>query len=130
MTPLARRIDSLEEAYEFMLAYAATGAAEEDGRLRVFLGQLTTALDGLGDVARGQAERLPETIALPWTAFAAVLEADTARALSAVRLVAACRNVGSQLIDNLNANLHLRTVLTDLFLLDEILVAHGIDPTG
>jgi len=27
--------------------------------------------------------------------------------------------IGSQLVDNLNASLHLRTVLTDLFLIDE-----------
>jgi hypothetical protein len=52
-------------------------------------------------------------------AFLAVLKQDTANALAVVRLVLAQPRLSSQLIDNLNANIHLRTVLTDVFLLDE-----------
>jgi len=33
--------------------------------------------------------------------------------------------ISSQLIDNLNASIHLRALLTDLFLIDEILKLHS-----
>jgi hypothetical protein len=46
---------------------------------------------------------------------------DADAALAAVRLVAAQPGVSSQLIDNLNANIHLRALLTDLFLVDELI---------
>ncbi len=39
----------------------------------------------------------------------------------AVELVLAQPAISSQLIDNLNASIHLRALLTDLFLIDEIL---------
>ena len=42
-------------------------------------------------------------------------------ARAAVTLVLAQSSISSQLVDNLNASIHLRTVLTDLFLLDEVL---------
>jgi hypothetical protein len=38
-------------------------------------------------------------------------------------------SISSQLIDNLNASIHLRALLTDLFLLDEILRKH-VKPAG
>ena len=47
---------------------------------------------------------------------------------AAVRLALAVPSIGSQLIDNLNASIHVRTLLTDVFLLDEALKAatrHG-----
>jgi hypothetical protein len=53
--------------------------------------------------------------------FLDVLNADTARALAAMELVLAQPRISSQLIDNLNASLHVRTLLTDVFLIDEIL---------
>jgi len=37
--------------------------------------------------------------------------------------VAAQSSVSSQLIDNLNANIHFRALLTDLFLVDELIGA-------
>jgi hypothetical protein len=53
-----------------------------------------------------------------YQAFIAVLDRD---AQAALRLVLAQRSLSSQLVDNLNASIHLRTLLTDLFLIDEIL---------
>jgi hypothetical protein len=41
--------------------------------------------------------------------------------LAAIELVLAQPAIGSQLIDNLNASIHLRALLTDLFLIDEVL---------
>jgi len=54
-------------------------------------------------------------------AFFAAVDADARVALGAVRLVLARPDIGSQLVDNLNASIHLRALLTDLFVLDEAL---------
>ena len=50
-----------------------------------------------------------------------MLDRDARSALAAVRLVMAQPSISSQLIDNLNASIHVRALLTDLFLIDEIL---------
>ena len=39
-------------------------------------------------------------------------------------MVLAQPSISSQLVDNLNASIHLRALLTDLFLIDEVLKAH------
>jgi hypothetical protein len=55
--------------------------------------------------------------------FIAVLDRDARDSLAAIELVLAQPVISSQLIDNLNASIHLRALLTDLFLFDEILKA-------
>jgi hypothetical protein len=45
----------------------------------------------------------------------------TRDSLAAIEVVLAQPAISSQLIDNLNASIHLRALLTDLFLLGEIL---------
>jgi hypothetical protein len=119
-----QRIDAIESSYEFFLAYAAQGlttdqGAKSGGQLREFLGRLEAALDGLADhveQAVGGAEP-----AEPWRRMIETVRADAAAALAAVRLVSAQPGIGSQLVDNLNANIHLRALLTDLFLVDDLL---------
>ena len=49
----------------------------------------------------------------------AVLRQDVANARAVIRFVLAQRAIGSQIIDNLNASIHVRALLTDIFLLDE-----------
>jgi hypothetical protein len=49
-----------------------------------------------------------------------VLDRDASEALAAIELVLAQPSLSSQLIDNLNASIHVRALLTDLFLIDEI----------
>lgn len=120
---LRRRIDAIEEAYEFFLAYAAQGAtgdaaSKAGGQLRQFLASMSEALDGLAGSVRGVAGGREPADA--WDDLAAVVERDAAAALAAVRLVAAKDSISSQLVDNLNAGIHLRAVLTDLFLVDEL----------
>jgi len=44
-------------------------------------------------------------------------------AQAAVRLVLAQPSITSPLVDNLNASIHVRAMLTDLFLVDEVLKA-------
>ena len=53
--------------------------------------------------------------------FVDALQADAERAQAGIKLVLAKSTLSSQLIDNLNASIHLRTLLTDLFLIDEAL---------
>ena len=123
---LADRLNVVEEAYEFMLAYAAQGVTGEEGTgkgglIRDFLERAARALEGLSDASLlvVQEERLePEAHYLN---FLKVLERDAKDSLAAIELVLAQRAISSQLVDNLNASIHLRALLTDLFLIDEIL---------
>ena len=123
---LIRRCDAIEESYEFMLAYAAQGLARDagsqsGGQLRTFLNRLIEALSGLSLLAADVVEREKLTPVDRYEAFLAVLGRDASDALAAVQLVQAQPSISSQLIDNLNASIHLRALLTDLFLIDEIL---------
>ena len=52
---------------------------------------------------------------------------DARRARLAVQLVLAQPGISSQVIDNLNGSVHLRALLTDLFLVDEILRPRASD---
>lgn len=120
------RIDAIESSYEFFLAYAAQGLTTDQGakagaELRSFLGRLEEALDGLGELV-GEASASLEPQA-SWAEMTRVVATDAGAALAAVRLVSARPGVSSQLIDSLNANVHLRALLTDLFLVDELLDA-------
>ena len=49
------------------------------------------------------------------------MNADAKRAQAGIHLVLGKAAISSQLIDNLNASIHLRALLTDLFLIDEAL---------
>ena len=123
---LRARCDAIEECYEFMLAYAAQGVVNEAGsqsasELRTLLGRAETALADLADTCRSEVERGAFESADRYLAFIEVLDRDARSALAAVRLVMAQPSISSQLIDNLNASIHVRALLTDLFLIDEIL---------
>jgi hypothetical protein len=116
------RFEAIEECYEFMLAYAAQGvssdAGSESGRqLREFLHRAVEAISGLAAhcaIASGEhADKLH--------AYLAVLDRDARDSLAAIELVLAQPAVSSQLIDNLNASMHLRALLTGVFLLGEVL---------
>jgi hypothetical protein len=115
---LKDRIDAIEEAYEFMLGYAAQGhtsEAKEAGGVRDQLTRASEALDGLADTAVALAPKGDAA----WSGFLGILGQDAARARSVMHFVLAQEQIGSQLVDNMNASLHLRALLTDLFLLDE-----------
>ena len=122
---LRERCNSIEECYEFMLAYAAQGlpgdrGSQSGGELRTFLGRCDEALTGLAQVFTGIVEQEGLEPAGRYHAFIAVLDRDARDAQAAVQLVLAQPSISSQLIDNLNASIHLRALLTDLFLIDEI----------
>jgi hypothetical protein len=119
----------MEECYEFMLAYAAQGLRTDEGsksggQVREFLQRAVTALTGLAEVCTVAVREEGLERAEKYAAFLAVLDRDSRDSLAAIELVLAQPVISSQLIDNLNASIHLRALLTDLFLLDEILRKH------
>ena len=125
-TDLKTRCDAIEECYEFMLAYAAQGVVDEAssqaaGQLRGLLARAEAALTGMGDAYRAVVERDGLEPVDRYRAFLEVLDRDARSALAAFQLVIAQPSISSQLIDNLNASIHVRALLTDLFLIDEIL---------
>ncbi len=117
---IAARIDVIESSYEFMLAYAAQGRETDEGltsgpSVRETLAALSAALIDLGDsITEVESEQ-------PVGEFADTLAVDAVHAKRAVDLVLSRARISSQLVDNLNATIHLRSVLTDLFLIDEAL---------
>ena len=120
------RCDAIEECYEFMLAYAGQGLPSDEGsqaggQVREFLQRAVNALTGLAEsCAKAVAEEGLEPSG-KYQAFVAVLQRDAQDSLAALELVLAQPAISSQLIDNLNASIHLRALLTDLFLVGEIL---------
>jgi hypothetical protein len=121
-----RRSDTIEEAYEFMLAYAAQGltgdaGSQSGGQLREFLTRAAAALTGIGDVLAALVALEHLEPAARYSANIAVLDRDARDSLTAIELVLAQPSISSQLVDNLNASIHLRALLTDLFLIDEVL---------
>jgi hypothetical protein len=117
---LAERIEAVEQAYEFMLAYAAQGREDEGGgSVRQFLERAAAALDGLAAAARPNVQDSASRQA--FVAFLEVLDDDARKAGAALRLVLAQKSITSQLVDNLNASIHVRALLTDVFLIDEVL---------
>ena len=121
---ICRRCHTVEECYEFMLAYAAQGVSGGDGslggRIREVLQQAVDALSGLADACRTAVRADAPDSAEKYIAFLNVLDRDAHDSMRTIELVLAQPAISSQLIDNLNASMHLRAVLTDLFLLSDI----------
>jgi hypothetical protein len=123
---LSSRINIIEEAYEFMLAYASQGLSTDQGndagrQAREYLTRCDGAMSGLPGVFTRYVEDESLKPAAPYDAFIAVIERDAKDSQAAIQLVLAQRAISSQMVDNLNASIHLRALLTDLFLIDEIL---------
>ena len=136
---LKAQIDTIEESYEYFLAYAAQGvsgeqATKSSGQPREFLKRSVVALPQLAELFQKVVDEKQVGQPEHYRNFIEVLRRDAENALSAVRLVLAQDSISSQMIDNLNAMIHLRALLTDVFLIDEILSPHGgavaAAPTG
>ncbi len=109
-----------------MLAYAAQGVSGESGsqtggQIHGYLTRTDAALTGLADVFRRLVTETKVESPDVYEVFIQMLERDAQAAQAAVRLALAQPAISSQLVDNLNASIHIRTLLTDLFLVDEIL---------
>jgi hypothetical protein len=130
LTEISNRCEAVEECYEFLLAYAAQGlpsdhGSQSGGQVREFLQRAVKALTGLAETCAIAVKEEGLEPADKYLAFFAVLDRDARDSLAAIDLVLAQPSISSQLIDNLNASIHLRALLTDLFLVDEILKKHA-----
>jgi hypothetical protein len=106
-------IETIESGYEFLLAYAAQGrpAELEKGpgpHARPTLQGMQQAMQNLIAAFSGSADNFEQLIA-----------EDCRKAGAAMGFILAQEKIGSEMVDNLNASIHLRAVLTDLFLYGE-----------
>ena len=121
-TNMRSAFDDIEEAYEFMLAYAAQGRRSEgpDGagpsQIRQFLQQFGRAADALsaslagmseGDAASGFRQRWLD---------------DIAAVRSIVDMLLAQPSITSEMVDNTNGLIALRSFLTDIFFADHVML--------
>jgi hypothetical protein len=125
-TELNNRCNAVEEAYEFMLAYAGQGLPSDAGsakgaQVREYLSKAEAALSGLSAFIASFPETADSDSLATYTSFFKVIDSD---ARAAIAMVIAQPSISSQVIDNLNASIHLRALLTDLFLVDEVLKGH------
>ena len=124
MSEVEDDIEVIESGYEFLLAYAAQGRPPQDETgpgphprptledMVKSMGNLASALKDLdGD-------------------FEQVIVADVKRACAVVNFILSQPKIGSEIIDNLNASNHLRTVLTDLFVYSEALKPSDLSDTA
>ncbi|MGD0213119.1 MAG: hypothetical protein ABSB87_07790 [Terriglobales bacterium] len=130
LAEISKRCNAVEECYEFMLAYAAQGLPNDHGstsgaQVREFLQRAVNALTGLAEACALAAKTEGLGPLDKYLTFFAVLDRDARDSLAALELVLAQPSISSQLIDNLNASIHLRALLTDLFLVDEIVRKHS-----
>jgi hypothetical protein len=125
-TEIELRCDTIEECYEFTLSYAARGMSSDEGssagkQIRSHLSRAVAAMRDLKACCAAAIAKEQLTPTERYEAFFAVLARDAECAAVAVELVLAQPIISAQLIDNMNANIHLRALLTDLFLVTEIL---------
>lgn len=104
-------IDVVESGYEFLLAYAAQGRETDGGPPSEVRSVLTGMRQAVGDVVSLMGEDAD--------GFAWVVNDDARKSGAAIDLVLGQARISSEIVDNLNASIHLRALLTDLFLVSE-----------
>jgi hypothetical protein len=132
-TEIWERCNTVEECYEFMLAYAAKGLPSDQGstpvsQIRDFLQRAVNAIDGLAENCRIAVKEAGLEPPEKYLVFLTLLDRDASDSLATIELVLAQPSISSQLVDNLNASIHLRALLTDLFLLGDIMKSHLASP--
>ena len=123
---LTRRAEAIEAGYELMLGYAAQGlpsdqGAANSGQLRDHVTRFADALVGLPDTYRDCAKALGVGPPDALDGFLEALTRDAAATQAALRLLLGQPGISSQMVDNVNASIHVRALLTDVFVVDEIL---------
>ena len=127
-TELQLRCETIEECYEFTLSYAARGFTTDEGsdagkQIRHYLSRAVEAMADLKACCAAAIDKERLEPREKYETFFRVLAGDAEASIAAVELVLAQPAISSQLIDNLNASVHLRALLTDMFLVAEILEA-------
>lgn len=115
---LPEYIEVIEAGYEFLLAYAAQGRESDTDQGGG--SEVRTTLAGMSEAAAG----IAKSLATDEHDFSAVIVDDAGKSIAAISLVVGQNSISSELVDNLNASIHLRALLTDLFLLSETLDRH------
>ncbi len=115
-------IDTIEEAYEFMLAFAAQGKQVEQetegaSQIRGFLERFRKALN---TISAHTEELLP--MAGATAAFSKHFIRDTDIMKSVLDILTAQTNITSDMIDNTNGMITVRSFLTDVFFIDQVLL--------
>jgi hypothetical protein len=115
---LSGRIEIIERGYEYLLAYAAQGRQDDSGtELRDTLTRMHEALTDMQGSIR--AAFVGVSAASGVADFTAAVERDVQAARGAIGVVLSRERIASLLVDNLNASVHLRALLTDLFLIEQ-----------
>ena len=99
-----------------------------DPQVREQLEKLATALPSLADIFLKVVEDREGDGRDQYKGFIDVLRRDAEAGHAAVRLVLAQQNITSQMVDNLNGMIHLRALLTDVVLIDEMLRPEAEQP--
>lgn len=120
---IRENIELVEEAYEYMLAYAAQGRADEgagpDGaHIRTFLVQLNEATDNILAVMDDVHAISPNS-----SAFFEALKSDAATVKSVMSIMLGKDNVSSEMVDNANGLISVRSYLTALFFIDKAVLS-------
>ncbi len=108
------QIETIESGYEYLLAYAAQGKdTDETGSGGA--SEVRTRLTAMAEAALS----IAGTLEGDNSTFGWVIVDDAKKARAAISLVLEQKGISSEMVDNLNASIHLRALLTDLFLLSE-----------
>lgn len=122
LASLEQRIDTIERGYEYLLAYAAQGRQDDAGSdVRETLTNMHAALAGLAAMLASVLEAASPTAATEAAGFIEAITDDARKARGAIALVLSRPKISSLLVDNLNASIHLRALLTDVFLAEQSL---------
>jgi hypothetical protein len=129
---LTRRLELIESGYEFLLAYAAQGRGDDAGSpVRQHLTGMHSALEELLRVLNSTLGEASSGRGAGTRVFLKAVGLDADIAQGAIGFVLDQPVISSALVDNLNASIHLRALLTDLFLIDQALkdAAKASSPT-
>ena len=119
---LRERIETIERGYEFLLAYAAQGRQDDRGtELRDTLSQMHLALTDIEGALRAGFVGVDPMFGI--ADFLTAVERDVRAARGAIGIALSRAAIPSILVDNLNASVHLRALLTDVFLIEQALKA-------
>jgi hypothetical protein len=120
MTELSSRIETIERGYEYLLAYAAQGRQNDQGsEARQRLTEMFEALDGFALQVAAVVNGGPGGPVTQAASFVEAMTQDASKARGAIGLVLSRPAISSLLVDNLNASIHLRALLTDCFLVEQ-----------
>jgi len=118
-TEIRKNIELVEEAYEFMLAYAAQGRVDEgagpDGaHIRTFLTQFSDATDRIIEDLNKLSKPNGE---MGTFINSAKSDAETVKSVMSIMLQKG--NISSEMVDNANGLITVRSYQTALFFIDK-----------